>query len=81
MDDIKLYGYNILIAEDDEVNYLLLKELIEHTRANFYRAKNGLEAINIVDRLKSISLILMDINMPEMDGITATKKIREKNQL
>lgn len=69
-------GVEILIAEDNPVNYTLLKELVHHNGIEHFWAKNGLETLEILTRHHNISLILMDINMPEMDGITATKQIR-----
>jgi len=78
MEDDLYCGVEILIAEDDPTNYTLLKELIDPTGAEHFWAKNGKEALDILAKHQHISLILMDINMPEMDGITATRKIREK---
>ncbi|MBK8805284.1 MAG: PAS domain S-box protein [Bacteroidales bacterium] len=66
----------ILIAEDEEINYLLIKELIAPSGINLIRVKNGQEAVDLCLNDKSIDLILMDIKMPEMDGYTATKIIR-----
>lgn len=66
---------NILIAEDDEMNYLYISELLKSTGANLIRAKNGLEAINFTESIEDIDLILMDIKMPEIDGYEATKYI------
>ena len=78
MEDVMFKGVNILIAEDSEINYFLLKEFLVPTGANHFWAKNGLEAIEILNKNENILLILMDISMPTMDGITATRKIREK---
>ncbi len=66
----------LLIAEDEESNYDLLKEQLSSLRLNILRAKNGIEAVELC-RTKIIDLILMDIKMPLMDGFLATKKIRE----
>lgn len=69
---------NILIVEDDLVNRLLLVELLDNPRINLLHAKNGIEAVSLVDNHGSIDLVLMDIKMPVMDGIEAsTKKIRQ----
>jgi CheY-like chemotaxis protein len=68
----------ILIAEDNEINYALLEVLIDMFGAKHIWAKNGEEVLDILKTHKNISVILMDINMPKMDGITATQKIREK---
>jgi CheY-like chemotaxis protein len=71
-------GFEILIAEDNFTNYFLLKELIDLTGAKHFWAKNGIEALDVLIKHENISLILMDVNMPEMDGITATRIIRKK---
>lgn len=64
----------ILVAEDEDSNYLLLKTVLRKY-CNLIRAKNGLEAISLFKENK-IDLILMDIKMPEMNGIDALKEIR-----
>ncbi|MCK5169418.1 MAG: response regulator [Bacteroidales bacterium] len=74
-------GKTILIAEDEESNYLYFKMLISKTKANILHAKNGNEAIKICQE-KTVDLVLMDIKMPEMDGLEATKKIKkDKNNI
>jgi len=73
-----LNGTKILIAEDSEINYFLLKELIGLSASDHYWARNGKEALDLLSQKENISLVLMDISMPVMDGITATRKIREK---
>ena len=72
-------GKTILIAEDNEANYFLLKKALEKTKAEIIRAENGLEAVNIFKSRPDIDIILMDIRMPEMDGIEATTIIKEMN--
>ncbi len=66
----------ILIAEDNEINQLLLKHLLKEWNLEYDMALNGKEAIELLKK-KKFDLILMDIQMPEMDGCTATKHIRE----
>lgn len=70
-------GKKILIAEDVETNFILLKAVLEKTGAEIIWAKNGMEAVKIFRRDRDIDLILMDILMPVMDGFEATKAIRK----
>lgn len=67
----------ILIAEDLDNNFAVLDALLKKTRVKLIRANNGAEAIDIVAKEK-IDLILMDITMPEIDGIEATKIIKQQ---
>ena len=71
------HNRTILIAEDDTTNYMYLRELLSKTKATVFRAKTGQE---VVDACTSthFDVILMDIKMPEMDGLEATKILREK---
>ena len=70
------FKHTILIAKDDDVNFLLINIWL-NTHFNVIRAVNGLEVLNLLEKPNSIDLILMDIRMPEMDGIEATKAIRK----
>jgi len=69
----------ILIAEDVEANYFLLNVILKKTGVNILWAKNGLEAVDMIRKGNNIDLVLMDILMPEMDGIDATMEIRKIN--
>lgn len=67
----------ILVADDVEANYLFLKAVLKETKAKVLWAKNGEEAISLVQNNPGISIVLMDIRMPETDGYQATKFIKE----
>ena len=69
----------ILIAEDTDTNYFLLVEALKSTSAQIFRAKNGIEAVEFCKNNET-DLVLMDINMPVLNGLEATKKIREFNK-
>ncbi|MDA3955018.1 MAG: response regulator [Bacteroidales bacterium] len=70
-------GKTILIAEDTEMNYIFLVEALKHTNVDILRAKDGEEAIEVFNNNDQIDLILMDINMPKLDGFETTRKIKE----
>ena len=65
----------ILVAEDNDSNYILMTYILKRSY-QFKRAKNGAEAVEMANE-GDIDLILMDIKMPVMDGLEATKKIKE----
>ena len=67
----------ILVAEDNDSNYILMSYILKKYY-EYDRAKTGLEAVEKA-KSGSFDIILMDIKMPEMDGLTATKEIRKFN--
>jgi len=73
--------YTILIAEDEEVNFLFLEVLFETEREENFtliHAKNGKEAVEICTSNSSINIVLMDIKMPIMNGHEAAQRIKQK---
>jgi PAS domain S-box-containing protein len=70
---------NILIVEDHNTTYEFLEEIFSPYKPAIYRAVNGIQAINMVKE-NNYDLVLMDINLPEMDGLAATKEIRKFNK-
>lgn len=70
-------GLTILIAEDEDINFLFLETLLQPMNWKLIRAKNGQEAVDIARSDASIRLILMDIRMPVMDGFQAAITIKE----
>lgn len=71
-------GKTILVAEDIETNHHLAGLMLKRLKCNVVYATNGLIAVDIVSKSK-VDLVLMDIQMPEMDGIAAMKKIKSFN--
>ena len=71
-----LSNKQILIAEDEEANYQLLALFLAKTKATIVWVRNGLEALEYIKN-NNVDLILMDLKMPVMDGIEATKLIRQ----
>ena len=67
----------ILVAEDNESNFILMTYILKRDY-EILRAKNGQEAVNMVDK-GGVDLVLMDIKMPVMDGLEATKAIKENH--
>ena len=75
----KLSNINILLAEDNLVNQLVAKELLMSMGANVIIADNGQKALELLDE-QLFDVVLMDIQMPVMDGLTATVEIRKKEK-
>ena len=75
-----LKGKTILIVDDDMRNVFALTSVLESYEIKVIFAKNGREGIEKLKANKSVSLILMDIMMPEMDGYEAMKIIRKENK-
>jgi CheY-like chemotaxis protein len=73
--DKKLSGKTILVAEDVEMNQHLIRHILESCGALVVIARNGTEAVEQVKK-QSFNCIIMDVQMPEMDGIQATVQIR-----
>ena len=68
----KWTGKTILIAEDTDCSFLYLKTILRNTEAIVLWASSGQEAINMVREHKEIDVVLMDINMPGVNGFDAT---------
>ena len=74
-------GKHILLAEDNEINAEICVSVLESKGASIERVENGKEAVEVMNKNESnYDFILMDIQMPEMDGYEATKVIRQTNK-
>lgn len=74
---IQLRGSRVLLVEDNEINQELAEELLNEAGITTTIANHGQEALDILEE-NEFDAVLMDVNMPVMDGYTATRKIREQ---
>jgi CheY-like chemotaxis protein len=74
-----LKNVNILIAEDDEITAKLISIMVKGISCQDFRARTGAEAVEICLNNPDIDLVIMDIDMPVMDGIEATRQILRNN--
>ncbi len=77
VDNVSLNDVKILVAEDNKMNQLLVKSILDKYGVNTVMVENGEEAITEM-RSKKFDLILMDVQMPRVDGISATKIYRKE---
>jgi len=81
MNEKSLYSNQpvLLIAEDDETSFMLLKAYLSKENYKLLRAANGKQTIELLEENPDISLILMDLKMPVMDGYEATRMIKKSH--
>jgi signal transduction histidine kinase len=71
--------FTILVAEDEELNYLYIEEVLAAKDVRLLHARNGHEAVSLSNEHPEINLVLMDLKMPKLNGYKAAKKIKETN--
>ena len=72
-----LISKKIVVAEDDETNYFLIKEFLSFSKAEIIWAKDGVETLKLVERNSPVDVVLLDIQMPEMNGFEALKILKK----
>ncbi len=76
MSPLNLENKKILIVEDDDLSFLYLNHILLLTKGTFIREKKGIDAIDRFRSDAAFDLILMDIQLPDMDGKQVTREIR-----
>ena len=79
--DVRLQNKKVLIAEDNQVNQRLINSVLQKVGINCTIVGNGKEAITILEKQQDFDLIIMDLQMPVMDGYEATNLIRQNLKL
>lgn len=77
VEKIEKEGNSILVAEDDEPSFFFIKVVLDKLGMDIIWAKNGEDAVRFCKENMQICIVLMDINMPVLDGYQATKQIKE----
>jgi len=75
-----LNGKKVLVVDDDVRNIFALSSVLERRGMKVLTSTNGAEAISAIERTPDLSLVLMDIMMPEMDGYETMRRIRKTPQ-
>ena len=79
-DFAQFMGSKLLIVEDNPINQRLISGLLGDSGIHLYFAENGLEALDVIEEEAPFDLVLMDINMPVLDGIETTRRIRAESK-
>jgi CheY-like chemotaxis protein len=77
---LDLTDKRILIVEDDEMNFIYLSQIFKMIHGDIFRAKNGNSAVEMAKE-NTYDVILMDIQLPDINGLEVTRRIREFNNV
>ena len=69
----------ILIVEDNDYHFMLIREILNDFSVELFRARTGKEALDIISETDDIGLVLLDIKLPGIDGIETAEKIKKIN--
>jgi PAS domain S-box-containing protein len=69
-------GLKVLIVEDNDVNYIYLREIMQSIKAKVLHTRNGADTIKLFKRNSQIDIVLMDIKLPDMSGYEVTRELK-----
>ena len=70
-----LKGKKILVVEDEEINWFLIRDILEESEVELTWAEIGHKALDLIQNGNKYDLVLMDINLPSLDGLEVTRQI------
>ncbi len=74
--DFNFVGKTILVVEDEEISRFFFEKALKKTKANLFFVNDGIDAVEMIEKNTEIDLVLMDVQLPRMNGIEAMLKIK-----